>query len=317
MTKTAYRSRLAIEEGRIYWREVGQGPALVLLHGGWGDGRQWQPLVEELSRSYRCFIPDLPGFGDSTLWADQPLAVTTLVDAIAHYLQALNLKRVSLVGYGIGGWVAAGYALRFPYAVHRLLLVEPEGVSSPDQAWLSRWGKRLSVQTSFWAGLFETIAPLGELPGPTQRIKTLLNLRKQIMSCPISGTLLYARDLKAIQQDLLDRELPRLLVPALILERENASPRTKILAERFAALCHEAVVALLPESSDRAQADLLVRQIHSFIESETVYRDPVMTTKRSTQPVAPKPLAPRTRALQQVLSAAPALLRAVPQLPQS
>lgn len=223
-----YRSRLAVEQGRVYWREVGQGPALVFLHGGWSDGRQWQDIVPQLAQSYRCYIPDLPGFGDSTLWANQPVAVATLVESFVQYLEALNLKRVSLVGHGLGAWVAASYALRFPYAVHRLILLEPEGVSVSDQAWVCRWGKRLSVQNSLWAGLLETLAPLGGLPGPLSRIQSLLMMRRQVIASPIAGTLVFARSLKEMQRDLLDDSLHQLLVPTLIKKiREKKRKKEK------------------------------------------------------------------------------------------
>ncbi len=272
MVSIGYRSRLTVDQGKVYWREVGQGPALVLLHGGWSDGREWQALVSELSQSYRCYIPDLPGFGDSMLWSDQPVAVTTLVESFIQYLESLNLKRVSIVGHGLGAWVAASYALRFPYAVHRLVLVEPEGVSTPDQKWMCRWGRRLSVHTSLWAGLLETVAPLGGLSGPLSRIKTLLEMRRQIIASPMSGKLMYARSMKEMSQDFLDDDLHKLFVPTLILGRTSADSRQKVVAERYAALCYTAEVALLPSEADEAQGQILLHRIQSFMDVDMPYQ---------------------------------------------
>ncbi len=334
MATIGYRSRLTVEQGRIYWREVGDGPALVLLHGGWSDGKQWEGVIAALAKSYRCYILDLPGFGDSTLWEDQPVAVETLVDAFSQYLEALNLKRVSLVGHGLGGWVAAAYALRFPYAVHRLMLLEPEGVSMPDQPWICTWGQRLSVQSSFWAGLLETIAPLGGVSGPLKRIKTLLDMRRQIIASPMSGKLMYARPLKEMGQDFLDGSLHKLLVPTLILGREGASPRQRILAERFAALCHRAEVGLLPTVAQRKQEQMLVHRIQAFMDLEVSYPPvpldrpkvlpalepslehalgPVLAQKPSAA-IAKPSIFPKPPG--KLRSAAAGLLQAVPQLPQ-
>lgn len=323
MATIGYRSRLTVEQGRIYWREVGSGPALVLLHGGWSDGKEWQGLVAELAQSYRCYIPDLPGFGDSTLWENQPVTVATLVEAFSQYLDALNLKRVSLVGHGLGGWVAAGYALRFPYAVHRLMLLEPEGVSTPDQAWMCNWGRRLIMQTSLWAGLLETIAPLGGIPGPLSRIKMLLDMRRQIIASPISGRLTYARPLQEMNRDFLDQSLHQLLVPTLILGRESASQRQRVLAERFAGLCYEAEVGRLPAGSEEQQEQMLVGRIHSFMDAEVSYplasrlravavdqsvpTRPAAIAKPSVPPKLPSKLRPATAA---------GLLQVAPQLPQ-
>lgn len=280
MVSIGYRSRLTVEQGKIYWREVGHGPALVLLHGGWSDGREWQTLVSELSQSYRCYIPDLPGFGDSMLWSEQPVTVTTLVESFIQYLELLNLKRVSIVGHGLGAWVAASYALRFPYAVHRLVLVEPEGVSTPDQKWMCRWGRRLNVHTSLWAGLLETVAPLGGVSGPLGRIKTLLEMRRQIIASPISGKLMYARAMKDMSQDFLDDDLHKLFVPTLILSRESADVRQKVVAERYAALCHTADVGLLPSVANEKQGKVLLHRIQSFMDMDVPYQKATRTERK-------------------------------------
>jgi cephalosporin-C deacetylase-like acetyl esterase len=41
------------------YRDIGKGPALVLLHGFGGTGEAWNPFIEELSADYRLIIPDL------------------------------------------------------------------------------------------------------------------------------------------------------------------------------------------------------------------------------------------------------------------
>lgn len=294
MVRAGYRSRLTVEQGKIYWREVGKGPALVFLHSGWSDGTQWQAVIAQLSQHYRCYIPDLPGFGDSMLWSNQPVTVPTLVESFVQYAEALNLRRFSLVGNGLGGWVAASYALRFPYAVHRLMLLEPEGVSLPNQKWFCRWGQRLSVQTSVWAGLLETLAPLGELPGPLRDIKTLLALRRQMIASPLSGRLLYARPLKQISPEFLDHSLPKLLVPTLIMGRRGANPRKQILAERYGALCPMAEVALLPAHGETEQARILAQRIYDFVEADE--------PQYSQHPEAIRPEASRPASVRQTIA---------------
>jgi len=52
-------------DGRMVWRIWGSGPALVLLHGGYGSWMHWIRNVLPLSRDFTVVAPDLPGLGES------------------------------------------------------------------------------------------------------------------------------------------------------------------------------------------------------------------------------------------------------------
>ena len=100
-------SRVKLPLGHIFWREIGQGPSLVFLHGSWDDSSQWLPTIEHLSPYYQCFAPDLLGFGDS----ERPnvhYSIDLEVECLAQYLDTLKLREVYLIGHSVGGWVAAG-----------------------------------------------------------------------------------------------------------------------------------------------------------------------------------------------------------------
>ena len=58
-------SRIKLSQGLLFWREVGQGSAIVFLHGSWKDSSQWLPVMQQLSKHCHCFAPDLLGFGES------------------------------------------------------------------------------------------------------------------------------------------------------------------------------------------------------------------------------------------------------------
>lgn len=56
--------RLGSEEICVY--DAGQGSAVVLIHGMFGDFLDWEPVLQRLSRSHRVIALDLPGFGSSS-----------------------------------------------------------------------------------------------------------------------------------------------------------------------------------------------------------------------------------------------------------
>lgn len=115
----------------------------------------------------------------------------------------------------------------------------------------------------------ETIAPLGELQGPFRTIKHLLALRHQIQESPLAAKLLYSRPYGQIQKDMLDPVLPYLQPPTFLLQRSSAPERSRLLSERYAALCYNAAVQVIPTSSSGAkQARLLASYMKLFLEKE-------------------------------------------------
>src|SRR5277367_3738566 len=67
--RAAVRMETPCGDGLMVWRAWGDGPVLVLLHGGAGSWRHWAHNIDDLSRDYRLLVPDLPGLGSS---ADPP-----------------------------------------------------------------------------------------------------------------------------------------------------------------------------------------------------------------------------------------------------
>jgi pimeloyl-ACP methyl ester carboxylesterase len=108
--------------------ERGQGAPLLYLHGGAGIGIDL-PFVDVLAKSHRVIAPSHPGFGKSSLpdWLDS-------IDDIAHLylelMERLGLTQTDVVGFSIGGWIAADLATKAPERIKRLVLIGPVGVKT-------------------------------------------------------------------------------------------------------------------------------------------------------------------------------------------
>lgn len=94
-------------------------PLLVMLHG-WGSTAQvWQPLIQDLMRSYVVITPELPGHGDSTI---MPGELETVAAAVWQQ-PGIGEAPVYLLGWSLGGLVAMQMALQRMSYVRDLLLV--------------------------------------------------------------------------------------------------------------------------------------------------------------------------------------------------
>jgi 2-hydroxy-6-oxonona-2,4-dienedioate hydrolase len=162
-----------VHAGRhIVWRQFGEGPPLVLLHGGHGDWRHWQRNIDALAAHHTLWLPDMPGFGESDKLPGSPHApdrLERLLDAVEHTLGALvgSEVPVDLAGFSFGGLVAAKLALRRP--VRRLALVGAAGHGGPRRlhAELRDWRMLDADPAALKAVLRANLAAL-MLADPTQ-----------------------------------------------------------------------------------------------------------------------------------------------------
>jgi pimeloyl-ACP methyl ester carboxylesterase len=100
---------IAVPAGQLYYEAAGDGPAVVLLHGGLLDCRMWDDQFELLAAGHRVIRVDARSHGrSSTATADHRHD-----DDLAVVLDTLGVDRAALVGLSMGGRIA------FDFAVHR------------------------------------------------------------------------------------------------------------------------------------------------------------------------------------------------------
>lgn len=105
----------------LSYSTYGTGPAIVLIHTGGVDSREWLELIPLLARTHRVVIFDARGTGRSPA-PQQPL---NLVEDLLMLLNHLKLDRVTLIGHSIGGEVATNFTLSNPDRVDHLVVVAP------------------------------------------------------------------------------------------------------------------------------------------------------------------------------------------------
>jgi pimeloyl-ACP methyl ester carboxylesterase len=87
--------------------DVGEGPAIVFLHGFPHDRSLWAPQVSAFVDRARCVAPDLRGFGGSA--GPPPCSIDQYADDVAALLDALAIHHVVLVGLSMGGYVVLAH----------------------------------------------------------------------------------------------------------------------------------------------------------------------------------------------------------------
>jgi pimeloyl-ACP methyl ester carboxylesterase len=107
---------------QIYVKDVGQGPALLLIHGYGSSHDSFLPIIPELSRSRRVLAVDLPGFGRSDKYQGD-YSPAALAGHLLRVLDRKGVREVDLVAHSWGSSIALTMALQAPRRVRTLTLL--------------------------------------------------------------------------------------------------------------------------------------------------------------------------------------------------
>ena len=196
-------------------RELGSGPAVVLVHGYPLDGAIWSGVARALAPGLRVLKPDLPGHGENAAPAAQS------IEGQADFLEAILAELpepVGLVGFSMGGYVTLALMRRRPEKVRALALVDTRA-GADDEAGRARRDETIATVR---AGGVAPIAQamLGKLLSPEGLKKAdLVERVSRIMTRQKAETV--AADLAAMR-DRPDQtpSLSSIAVPTLVVVGE-------------------------------------------------------------------------------------------------
>jgi pimeloyl-ACP methyl ester carboxylesterase len=215
--------------------EAGDGRPLLWLHDT--RGNRWTPGHELLSDTCHVIAPSLPGFDDSTTLQgiDAPEDV---VFWLLDLLDALALDRPVVLGAGLGGWLAAELAVRYPERLGGMVLVDAYGIQvdgalAADEFALTPPMLRPLVFVDPAGDLAREWLPDAEAP---ERLERALHAR--VAAARLAWQFPYAPKLRG--------RLGRAKLPALIVWGEQDRLVSVAHARAYAEGLPDARVAIIP-----------------------------------------------------------------------
>ncbi|HVT40060.1 MAG TPA: alpha/beta hydrolase [Gemmatimonadaceae bacterium] len=144
---------VSTREGQTFVVACGSeaAPPLLLLHGSAGNAAMWMGDVAAWAAHFRVYAVDMIGEPGLSTPSRPPLNTDAHALWLDDVMQALSLRRTSIVGVSLGGWLALDYATRRPDRVECLVLLSPGGVGRQKISILFKmtvlrmcgaWGKR-------------------------------------------------------------------------------------------------------------------------------------------------------------------------------
>jgi pimeloyl-ACP methyl ester carboxylesterase len=109
--------------------ELGEGPAVVFVHGLSGSWPNWLEQLPAFAEEHRAIAMDLPGFGHSPM-PSEPITISLYARILDELMDLLGVSAATVVGNSMGGFVSTELAIAFPQRVERLVLVSAAGIST-------------------------------------------------------------------------------------------------------------------------------------------------------------------------------------------
>jgi pimeloyl-ACP methyl ester carboxylesterase len=112
----------------IHYKDEGQGPVLVLLHGVCASLHTWDGWTARLKGHYRIIRIDIPGFGLTGPASDPSIyKIDGAVKFFEKIVNEMKLEKFYLAGNSLGGYISWKYTLKNPDKVEKLILVDSVG----------------------------------------------------------------------------------------------------------------------------------------------------------------------------------------------
>ncbi|MGQ0620606.1 MAG: alpha/beta fold hydrolase [Panacagrimonas sp.] len=117
---------------RLHFNEAGEGPVVVMLHGGGPGASGWSNFNRNFDAyaeaGYRVILLDCPGFNKSSPIVSADPRGLINARAVCALMDALGIRRAHLVGNSMGGLSALTFALEYPERTDRLVLMGSAGL---------------------------------------------------------------------------------------------------------------------------------------------------------------------------------------------
>jgi haloalkane dehalogenase len=257
--------QIIVDSRRLAYRELGSGPAVLLLHGWPTSSLLWRQIMPAIARHSRVIAPDLPGFGASDKPLDQRYTFAFFESQLDGLCAALKVEQTGLAVHDIGGPIGLHWALTRPGRVRKLALlntlVYPEFSDAVIEFVRECSTPELREKLTSPEGLTALIRDAVERPSNISSellAATLAPFREPPAreALALAAVGLSARGFKEIAS-----RLPELRIPVRIVygERDRLLPDVAHTMARVQRDLQHAVTTVLPDSGHFVQEDAAER----------------------------------------------------------
>ncbi len=217
---------LRTADAQLFYKMIGDGPSVVLLHPFPLNHNFWTAVAERLSPRYCLIMPDLRAHGDSEA-GDGPVTMEKMADDLARLCREERVAKGFLVGVSIGGYLLFEFWRRYREHVGALVLANTRAAAESAESRANRLAIAEKVLREGPAGFIEEMLPKLMSPVTMSNRPDIVDAARRMMQQ------MSPQDIAAVQRGMADRPdsvatLKTIDVPTLIVTGEDDSiPRAE------------------------------------------------------------------------------------------
>jgi esterase len=111
-----------MSDKKLFFRKLGQGKPLIILHGLFGASDNWLTIGKSLSEHFEVYLVDQRNHGQS--FHDPAHNFDVMAEDLGKFIKENNITQPIVLGHSMGGKVAMNYALNHPGKLDKLIVVD-------------------------------------------------------------------------------------------------------------------------------------------------------------------------------------------------
>jgi pimeloyl-ACP methyl ester carboxylesterase len=139
---------LSFKNTKVSYTDFGKGSVVVLLHGFLENSTMWNAIIPEISKTNRVLVIDLLGHG-KTECLGYVHSMETMADAVFEVLKSLRIRKITLIGHSMGGYVGLAFAEKHAKMIKGLCLMNSTSLADDEERKELRARANKMVQHNF------------------------------------------------------------------------------------------------------------------------------------------------------------------------
>jgi pimeloyl-ACP methyl ester carboxylesterase len=108
---------------KLFFKKIGEGKPLIILHGLFGLGDNWATLSKSFSENgYACYLVDLRNHGRSP--HSDVFNYEVMADDIAELMSEENIVNADIIGHSMGGKVAMFFSMKYTGKINKMIVAD-------------------------------------------------------------------------------------------------------------------------------------------------------------------------------------------------
>ncbi|NMH27647.1 alpha/beta fold hydrolase [Flavobacterium silvaticum] len=177
---------LVYKNASVGYSDVGKGKTVVFLHGFLENRTMWDAFAEELSKKNRVISIDLLGHGETEA-IGYVHSMEDNADLVYNVLSHLKIKKATIAGHSMGGYVALAFAEYYPEMVSGIALINSTSRADSDERKKNRDRAIKAVKMDYTSFVRLSVGNLFNESNRERLNPEIEHMKQQALKTPLQG----------------------------------------------------------------------------------------------------------------------------------